>query len=319
MAKIRGTQCCVFGCAKRKKIGENKGESRSDSEGSDDEESVVKRKFPRSFYRAASNPNTFIFKTPHLHLENLGPPPHWGPLLNEYEKKLCMIHVGPYPGMGCAVNLPTDENKRKQWVEKIHRKDCCNALYNDLLVTITLLINKSEKMSKKQEVETKNVKIEKLQRKLKSSQQKSRRLKRKVTSLKKIVKSLRDHHLISTKSFNALKNICKRCIGVHGDGLSGVERANLVKVCIQRLHHLMVERLNGSIWSSLKCFNIQKGSDSKSTCKRLQVTTSSGQAMHTTRRKTGFIGFFVAIRSTKDIFHTLVEAKDAPLKYLLTY
>lgn len=51
MAKIRGTQCCVFGCAKRKKIGENKGEARSDSEGSDDEESEVKRKFPRSFYR----------------------------------------------------------------------------------------------------------------------------------------------------------------------------------------------------------------------------------------------------------------------------
>jgi hypothetical protein len=41
--------------------------------------------------------------------------------------------------------------------------------------------------------------------------------------------------------------------------------------------------------------------------------------MHTTRRKTGFIGFLVAIKSTKDIFHTLVEAEDAPLKYLLTY
>lgn len=50
MAEIRGTQCCAFGCAKRKKIGQNKGEPRSDSEGSDDEESTVKRKFPRAFF-----------------------------------------------------------------------------------------------------------------------------------------------------------------------------------------------------------------------------------------------------------------------------
>ena len=41
--------------------------------------------------------------------------------------------------------------------------------------------------------------------------------------------------------------------------------------------------------------------------------------MHTTRRKTGFIGFLVAIKSTKLIFHRLVEAEEAPLKYLLTY
>ena len=41
--------------------------------------------------------------------------------------------------------------------------------------------------------------------------------------------------------------------------------------------------------------------------------------MCTTRRKTGFIGFLVAIRSTQSLFHTLVEKDDAPLKYLLTY
>jgi hypothetical protein len=51
----------------------------------------------------------------------------------------------------------------------------------------------------------------------------------------------------------------------------------------------------------------------------LGLKNPAGQAMHTTRRKIGFIGFLVAIKSTKDIFHTLVEAKDAPLKYLLTY
>ena len=41
--------------------------------------------------------------------------------------------------------------------------------------------------------------------------------------------------------------------------------------------------------------------------------------MHKTRRKTGFIRFLAAIKSTKEIFHNLVETKEAPLKYLLTY
>ena len=45
----------------------------------------------------------------------------------------------------------------------------------------------------------------------------------------------------------------------------------------------------------------------------------AGEIMHTTRRKTGFFGFLVAIKSTKGIFHKLVEADKAPLKYLLTY
>ena len=51
MSTIRGTRCCVFGCAKRKKIDENKGNLRSDSEGSDDAESAIKRKFSRSSHR----------------------------------------------------------------------------------------------------------------------------------------------------------------------------------------------------------------------------------------------------------------------------
>ena len=38
-----------------------------------------------------------------------------------------------------------------------------------------------------------------------------------------------------------------------------------------------------------------------------------------TPRKTGFIGFLVAIRSFQRIFQDLVEVEDAPLKYVLTY
>ena len=41
--------------------------------------------------------------------------------------------------------------------------------------------------------------------------------------------------------------------------------------------------------------------------------------MHQTRRKTGFIGFLVAIRNTQNLFASLVERNEAPLKYMLTY
>jgi hypothetical protein len=41
--------------------------------------------------------------------------------------------------------------------------------------------------------------------------------------------------------------------------------------------------------------------------------------MHTTRRKTGFIGFLVAINSIKGLFQDLVAGDQPPLKYLLTY
>ena len=41
--------------------------------------------------------------------------------------------------------------------------------------------------------------------------------------------------------------------------------------------------------------------------------------MHTTQRKTGFVGFLLAIKSIKGIFSQTVEQPVAPLKYLLTY
>ena len=45
-----GTQCCAFGCNKRKKRKSDATLVRSDSDGSDDEESAIKRKFPRTFH-----------------------------------------------------------------------------------------------------------------------------------------------------------------------------------------------------------------------------------------------------------------------------
>ena len=51
----------------------------------------------------------------------------------------------------------------------------------------------------------------------------------------------------------------------------------------------------------------------------LHLKDPKGQLMYTTRRKTGFVWFLVAIESTKGVFHDLVEKDHAPLKYLLTY
>ena len=44
-----------------------------------------------------------------------------------------------------------------------------------------------------------------------------------------------------------------------------------------------------------------------------------GQEIYKNKRKTGFIGFLVGIKSFQGIFNDLVEVPDAPLNYVLTY
>lgn len=51
MGKVRGPQCCAFGCSKRKKVGPAVSGSRSDSEGPSDEETKIKRKLSRTFHQ----------------------------------------------------------------------------------------------------------------------------------------------------------------------------------------------------------------------------------------------------------------------------
>ena len=52
----------------------------------------------------------------------------------------------------------------------------------------------------------------------------------------------------------------------------------------------------------------------------LALTDGTGNTLHSSRRKTGFIGFLAAIKSVRSIFQDLVSQKSgAPLKYLLTY
>ena len=51
----------------------------------------------------------------------------------------------------------------------------------------------------------------------------------------------------------------------------------------------------------------------------MALRDTNGNLMYSTRKKTGFIGFLVAIKSMKHIFFDLVENKNAPMKYVLTY
>ena len=54
-------------------------------------------------------------------------------------------------------------------------------------------------------------------------------------------------------------------------------------------------------------------------CYISSLKDTTGKPMYQTRRKTGFIGFLVAIRSTQNLFASFVERQEAPLKYILTY
>ena len=49
------------------------------------------------------------------------------------------------------------------------------------------------------------------------------------------------------------------------------------------------------------------------------LKNATGVSMHKTKRKTGFVGFLVAIESVKLPFKELVERDEAPMSYLLTY
>jgi hypothetical protein len=51
----------------------------------------------------------------------------------------------------------------------------------------------------------------------------------------------------------------------------------------------------------------------------MALRDTNGNLMYSTRKKTGFIGFLVAIVGMKHTFFDLVEKKDAPMKYVLTY
>ena len=51
----------------------------------------------------------------------------------------------------------------------------------------------------------------------------------------------------------------------------------------------------------------------------LGLKNQSGTKIIKTKRKTGFIGFLVGIKSFQGIFHDLVEIPNAPLNYILTY
>ncbi|XP_037797679.1 THAP domain-containing protein 6-like [Penaeus monodon] len=82
MAK-RGTQCCAFGCSKRRKYGNETEIFRSDSEGSDDDESMIKRNFPRTFHGFPSNTEKRKQWLVQMHREDWSPTSH---------SKICSDH-----------------------------------------------------------------------------------------------------------------------------------------------------------------------------------------------------------------------------------
>ena len=47
----QGTECVSYGCKKRKRNVKEENYERSDSEGSEDEQSAIKRILPRTFHR----------------------------------------------------------------------------------------------------------------------------------------------------------------------------------------------------------------------------------------------------------------------------
>ena len=49
------------------------------------------------------------------------------------------------------------------------------------------------------------------------------------------------------------------------------------------------------------------------------LKSTLGNPLYTSRRKTGFVGFLVAIDSIQSIFSDLVEKEEAPMNYCLTY
>eukprot|EP00794_Sanderia_malayensis_P021093 gene21093-23154_t len=116
------------------------------------------------------------------------------------------------------------------------------------------------------------------------------------------------------------------------DGLSGVEKANIVKVCIERLadtgaivsslicdgsscHFTMMQELGASLHYRRKGFKSALRKSNKWLWEPFlneaasyieNLTDAAGQPMSQGRRKTGFIGFLAAIKSTKEMFHEFV-------------
>lgn len=71
-----GTQCCAFGCNKRKKRRLEDGTCRTDSEGTEDEESQIKRKLPRTFHSFPSDPERKAAWIVNMHREGWSPSVH---------------------------------------------------------------------------------------------------------------------------------------------------------------------------------------------------------------------------------------------------
>eukprot|EP00794_Sanderia_malayensis_P012242 gene12242-13503_t len=187
MAKL-GTQCCAFGCKKRKKK-KNEEVDRSDSEGSNDEE-----RFPVD----KEEKRKWLIN---MRLEN------WQP--SQYSK-ICSDHFkeSDIDRTGCRVTLKRSAvpTRFKQFPSHLKKAIKKRKLPSARSVAATSTdegpVAKKPCLQPLDNASGKSIselqkKIENLKKKLKVNLQKTRRLKQKVTSLKDLAKNLKEQNLIS--------------------------------------------------------------------------------------------------------------------------
>ncbi|KAG1655031.1 DNA transposase THAP9 [Nymphon striatum] len=214
----RGTQCCAFGCNKRRKPKLNAEAVRSASEGSADEESERKQKFARTFHSFPLDPERVQTWKKNIRRENWTPSKYSRICSDHFKEevidrstnnvkltkdavptrfKTFPKHLKQVPhknrrAQSTQMMKVADDNINKEPVPNIDISTENKASTHDHSYSI----NSSPKTLKTQLNKSHDY-ISKLNRKLKTQQQKSRILKSKVTTLKQVVKQLKKNNLIS--------------------------------------------------------------------------------------------------------------------------
>nr|XP_047133430.1 THAP domain-containing protein 2-like [Hydra vulgaris] len=204
----RGSQCCAFGCNKRK----YGGGKRSDSDGPSDEESSLKRKFPRTFHKFPSNTEKRKEWINRIHRQE------WSPGVSSL---ICSDHFleKDIDRTGQTVRLRQNslpkrfknfpDHLKKTTKERKSPTERCisNSEISDSETSILPICMKFSSpiktcnsiLTPEKLLTDRRIKIiQSLKKKVKAEQQKSRRMKKCITSLKSVIKILHQKHKISS-------------------------------------------------------------------------------------------------------------------------
>eukprot|EP00794_Sanderia_malayensis_P021103 gene21103-23164_t len=209
LGKRRGPQCSAFGCSKRKKTGQ-----RSDSEGSSDEESSVKRQFQRTFHLFPANTDRKNTWLANIRRENWKPgnyslicSDHFLEKDVDRTRQVVRLRDGAIPSR--FKTFPSHLKKVSKGRKLPSRKhmDVPDPIPNPVEEMSsspkhihhdhTYHIAESPRKLKK-DLEKRNIQLKAMKRQIKSCKQKSRRLKKSVNSMKTVVKYLRQNQIISS-------------------------------------------------------------------------------------------------------------------------